>query len=139
MLAAKSGHEEAMRLLVAGGADPKRKAQDGVTLLMEAAGSAKVNVVKYAYELDPEIGAATSAGSQVMHAAVTGTGGIATQEEICEVIRFLLSKGADPDPVNQQGRTPIAIADVLPIDKAVDLLTETIVKAGRTPKIRSAR
>ena len=139
MLAAKAGHEEAMRLLVAGGADPKIKAQGGTTLLMQAAGSAKVNVVKYAYELAPDVAAVTDSGNQVMHAAVTGTGAIATQEEICDVIRFLLSKGADPDPMNKQKRTPIAIADILPIDKAVDLLTETIVKSGKQPKIPSAR
>jgi hypothetical protein len=41
----------------------------------------------------------------------------ATQDEICDVIRFLLNKGADPDPVNQ-GRTPIDIAIFLPIDKS---------------------
>lgn len=139
MLAAKAGHEDAMRLLVAGGANPKIKGQDGTTLLMEAAGSAKVTVVKYAYELDPDVASVTSSGNQVMHSAVTGTGAIATQDEICDVIRFLLSKGADPDPVNKQGRTPIAIADVLPIDKAVDLLTETIVKSGKTPKTRTSR
>ncbi len=139
MDAAKAGHEDAMRALVAGGADPKIKGQDGTTLLMQAAGSAKLNVVEYAYELDPDVAAVTSSGGQVMHSAVTGTGGIATQDAICDVIRFLLSKGADPDPMNKAGRTPISIADVLPIDKAVNLLTETIEKSGKTPKIKSSR
>src|SRR5262249_9556150 len=37
MLAARSDHEEVMRALVAAGADPSLRAQDGTTLLMAAA------------------------------------------------------------------------------------------------------
>ena len=51
MVAAKAGRLDAMKALVAGGADPKLKAQDGdCTLIMSAAGSGHVEVVKYAYE-----------------------------------------------------------------------------------------
>ena len=77
-----------------------------------------------------------------MHAAVTGTAQGATQEaqdRVCEVIRFLAEKGAPLDEKNAQGRTPIDIADVLPIDKAVDLLTELILKSGTKPKSPSKR
>jgi hypothetical protein len=35
--------------------------------------------------------------------------------------------------------TPIDVADILPIDKAVDLLTELIKKSGATPKTPSKR
>src|ERR1019366_4566213 len=54
LVAAKANRPEAMRALVAGGADAKLKAQDGTTLLMAAAGSGHVEAVKYAYELDPD-------------------------------------------------------------------------------------
>ena len=37
MMAAKAGHLEAMKALVAGGADAKLRAQDGTTLLMTEA------------------------------------------------------------------------------------------------------
>ena len=72
MLAARANQLEVMRALIAGGADPKLKAQDGSTLLMAAAGSGHVEVVKYAYEFDQDVKAVTN-GSTVMHASVTGT------------------------------------------------------------------
>jgi ankyrin repeat protein len=106
---------------------------------MSAAGSGHVEPVKYAYELASEIDAVNEYGTTVMHAAVTGTGFIATQAEICEVIRFLAEKGAKLDEADRTGRTPIAIADVLPIDKGVELLTELILKSGATPKARTKR
>ena len=59
-----------MRALVAGGADPKLKAQDGSTLLMAAVGSGHVEAVKYAYELDSDVKAMTTTNSTLMHASV---------------------------------------------------------------------
>jgi hypothetical protein len=90
--------------------------------------------VKYAYELDPDVAAVTTRKGTVMHAAVTGTLQISTQDEICDVIRFLASKGADVDPEDVNGRTPIVIANFLPIDKAVTLMNQLIVDSGKTPK-----
>jgi ankyrin repeat protein len=128
-----------LRALVAGGADPKLKAQDGTTLLMAAAGSGHVEVVKFAFELDPDVKAVTTSGSTVMHASVSGTMVNSTQPEICKVIQFLADKGVPLDEKDGRGRTPINVADTLPIDKAVDLLTELIVKSGATPKNPSKR
>ncbi|HTX36807.1 MAG TPA: hypothetical protein VME43_17380, partial [Bryobacteraceae bacterium] len=85
------------------------------------------------------VNAKTTTGATLIHASVTGTLGPATQPQICEVIQFLADKGAPLDEKDARGRTPIAVADVLPIDKAVDLLTKLIVKSGNTPKIPSAR
>jgi len=139
MLAARANHAEAMLALVNGGADPKLKAQDGSNLLMAAVGSGHIDAVKYAYALDPDVQVVTDAGTTAMHAAVTGTTQNATQLQVCEVIRFLAEKGAALDEKDARGRTPIAIADVIPIDKAVDLLTQLIVKSGAQPKIPSKR
>jgi ankyrin repeat protein len=135
LTSANAGHLDVMRALVAGGADPKLKGDDGTTLLMQAVGSAKLPIVKYAYQLDNDVMAVTDSGNTVMHATVTGTSGRSTQEEICDVIRFLAEKGADPDSVNDRGRTPIQIADIIPIDKAALLFYDLIIKAGRTPKV----
>ena len=55
------------------------------------------------------------------------------------MIRFLTGKGALLDERDGRGRTPIDVADVLPIDKAVDLLTQLIIKSGATPKTPSKR
>ena len=134
MLAARANKEPVMRALVAAGADAKLKAQDGTTLLMSAAGSGHLSVVKYAYELSPEIDAVTDRKSTVMHSAVTGSLQNSTQAEVCKVVQFLADKGAELDALDGRGRTPITIANVLPIDNAVDLLASLIEAQGKTPK-----
>jgi ankyrin repeat protein len=139
MMAARANQLAAMRALIAAGADPKLKAQDGSTLLMAAAGSGHVDIVKYAYEFDQDVKAVSDAHATVMHSAVTGTTLNATQPEICEVVQFLADKGAPLDEKDVRGRTPIAVADIQPIDRAVELLTQLIVKSGATPKIPSKR
>ena len=106
---------------------------------MAAAGSGHVEIVKYAYEFDQDVKAVTNTRATVMHSAVTGTTLNATQPEICQVVQFLADKGAPVDEKDARGRTPIAVADILPIDKAVDLLTQLILKSGATPKIPSKR
>jgi ankyrin repeat protein len=140
MMAAKANKEEVMKALIAHGADPKLKAQDGTTLLMSATGSGHVGVVKYAYQFDQDVKAATDNGDTIMHAAVTGTlGANATQADICEVIQFLADKGVPLDEKNARGRTPIDVADVAPIDKAVELMTALIIKSGAQPVHPSKR
>lgn len=134
LMAARANREAVMRALVAAGADHKVKAQDGTTLLMAAASSGHVEVVKYAYELAPDIHAVTDRKSTVMHAAVTGSMLSSTQPEICKVIQFLADKGADLDAVDGRGRTPITTANQLPIDDAVTLLAKLIEAGGHTPK-----
>ena len=49
LVAAKANRPEAMRALVAGGADPKLKARDGTTLLMAAAGNGHVEAEAYRF------------------------------------------------------------------------------------------
>jgi len=138
MLAAKTDHEDVMRALVAGGADPTLRAGDGSSLLMEASGGARLKTFKYAYELDPHVDVKTTATNQtIMHLAV-GQGG-RSQPETCEVIQFLADHGAPLDELDSTGRTPIAIADRLPVDQAVDLLTKLLADRGLKPKIPSAR
>jgi ankyrin repeat protein len=136
-LAAKANHEDVMRLLAAAGANPKLKGQDGTTLLMSAAGSGHLGVTMYAYELDPDINALTDAGSTAVHAAVNFPN--AKQPDIAKVVQFLADKGADLDVKDNRGRTPIAIADILPLDTVVELLTQLILKSGRTPQTFTKR
>jgi len=142
LVAARAGQIESMRALLAAGADPKAKAQDGSSFLMAAVGSAKVEAVKFAYEHDKDVKVVTSSGNTLAHASVSGTangGTLDAQMRIVDVIRFIAEKGAPVDELNAAGKTPIDIADVLPIDKAVELFTELILKSGVKPKHPSLR
>ena len=65
MMAARGDHEDVMRALVAAGADPALRAQDGSTLLMAAAAGARLTTFKYAYEIDPHVDVVTTAGNTI--------------------------------------------------------------------------
>jgi ankyrin repeat protein len=138
MIAARANQLEVMEVLVAAGADSKLRADNGTTTLMYAAG-AKLATVKYAYEIDPNVDVVNQSGQTPIHASVGFGGAQRTQDEIVEVIQFLADRGAKLDEVDAAGRTPITIADVGPIDKAVELLTALILKSGNTPKQPSKR
>jgi hypothetical protein len=108
---------------------------------MEAAGSGKVEAVKYAYDLDPDpktVQATNQTGNNAVHMSVTGTGG-RPQKDTCDVIQFLSDKGVDVDVKNAQGRTAIQIANILPIDTAVTLMVDILKKEGRTPLVDPKR
>ena len=137
MMAAHADHEDIMRSLVAAGANPALRAQDGATLLMAAASGARLKTFTYAFEIDPNVSVTTTTGNTVMHVAVAMND--RTQPEVCEVIQFLADHGALLDELNGAGRTPIAVADNLPVDMAVDLLTRLITARGEKPKIPSKR
>jgi ankyrin repeat protein len=138
MMAARGDYEEVMRALVAGGADPTLHAQDGSNLLMAAAGGARFNTFKYAYELNPDVTPVTSpGGNTIMHVVVALNG--RTQPEVVELMQFLADRGAKLDEMNAAGRTPIALADGQPVDLAVDLLTKLLTERGEKPKIPSRR
>jgi ankyrin repeat protein len=137
MMAARADHEDVMRALTAAGSDPRLRAQDGASVLMAAAAGARLKTFKYAYEIDPNVDVVTATGNTVMHVAVAMND--RTQPEVCEVIQFLADHGAKLDELNGAGRTPIAIADNLPVDLAVDLLTKLITERGGKPKIPSKR
>ena len=137
MMAARGDREDVMRALVAAGADPALKAQDGSNVLMAAASGARMKTFTYAFEIDPNVSVVTTTGNTIMHVAVGLNG--RTQPEVCEVIQFLADHGAKLDELNGAGRTPIAVADNLPVDMAVDLLTKLITARGEKPKIPSKR
>jgi ankyrin repeat protein len=137
MLAAINDREAVMRALVAGGADPSIRGQDGRNLLMMAAGGARIDTVKYAYELDPHVDVVADNKTTIMHAAV-GLGG-RTQPEVCAIVQFLADHGAALDEYDAAGRTPIARADNIPVDQAINLLTKLITERGEEPKIRAKR
>jgi len=120
MIAARNGHVELMHALVGAGADPKVKAQDGTTLLIAAAASGHLDVVKYAHELVPDVTAATDRGQTAVHAAIGAQLQNTTPEEICAVIKFLAEKGADLNAPDGTGKKPLTLAPR--VDGAADLI-----------------
>ena len=120
MLALRGNHLDVAAALVAAGADTKVKAQDGSSLLMAAVSSGHVEAVKYAWQFDQDPKVVTDNGTTLMHASVTGTVGAGTLEDqlrVCEVVSFLASHGAPLDEKNAKGKTPIDIADILPMTR----------------------
>ena len=134
LLAARANHEDVMRALIAAGADPKLKSQDGGTLLMAAAGSGHEGVAKYAYQFDKDVTAVDDAGFTAMHFTVSGTAGSATQTQMCELVQFLADIGVPLDQEDRRGRTPIQVGDGIPLDKPIQLMADIIIKRGGTPR-----
>ena len=135
MSAAKGDHVDVMRALVAAGADAKLKAQDGTSVLTAAVASGHLDAVQYAYKIDPDVKATSSVtGATLMQAAVEDTFSLVTDDQVCEVIRFLASHGAALDGTDAIGKTPVFYANYWPLEKAQTLLLDLIVKSGAKPK-----
>ncbi len=139
MMAARGDHEETMRALVAAGADPALRAQDGANVLMAAASvdgcldrQIRVRARSACRRRGDRHAATRSCTSRsVSHGR--------TQPEVVEVMQFLADRGAKLDEMNAAGRTPISLADGLPVDLAVDLLTKLLTESGSKPKIPSTK
>jgi ankyrin len=113
--AALSGDIEVMRLLLAAGADPNLKTTQGTTSLMAAAGinwipgqtyshaeADYVEAVKLCLDRGAEVNAKNSLGLTAMHGAAN--------RGWESVIQILADHGAQVDPKDNQGRTPMVFA-----------------------------
>jgi hypothetical protein len=49
------------------------------------------------------------------------------------VVQFLADKGAPLDTPDARGRTPLAIADTIPLESVFDLITRLVIQAGGVP------
>jgi len=136
-VAARANHADVMRELVAAGADPKLKAQDGTTLLISAAACGHIEAVRYTWDLDPEVNAVNQNGSTAAHAAVSAFHS-AEESDIVEVVRFLAKHGARLDVKDSRGRTPMMIASAIPLDDVRAALTKLIAQNRRTAPSPSA-
>ena len=113
-LAARLGDLEAMRALLAAGADPELPSARGVTPLMVAAGvtqsdsrmvseSRLLDAVRMlALEVGADIHAVDAGGQTAVHGAASVSGDA--------IITFLVEQGADPMAGDRRGRTPLDVA-----------------------------
>jgi ankyrin repeat protein len=117
LLAAMAGDVGVMRVLVAGGADPRQTAADKTTPLMVAAGLGRylaesrvteeraLETVKLALELGGDINATNDAGNTALHGA--------SSIKANTLVQFLVDHGAAINAVNKRGQTPLTIADTI--------------------------
>jgi ankyrin repeat protein len=131
--AAKSGDIEMMRVLVAGGADPKISMPNGTNALLFAAGlgwrngspaapsydqgsdEEAVEGIQFLLDRGFDIHGTNDAGDTALHAAISGRGSEA-------IIKFLVAKGADPERKNKRGQTPMSLAAAKGNDAITNLL-----------------
>jgi ankyrin repeat protein len=116
LLAAKAADVEAMRLLLANGADPAINTEENITPLMAAAGiawasnqdraseSQVLEAVKLLVEEQhADVNVVSDLGETAMHAAA--------YRGANSVVQYLFDKGAKLDVVARDGRTPLIVAD----------------------------
>jgi ankyrin repeat protein len=119
--AAKSGDVEAMRLLLAAGADLTATMPNRSSALMFAAGlgwrdgspaapsydqgtpEEAVEAIALLLERGIDINASNDAGDTALHAAISGRGSPV-------IVRFLVERGANVQAPNKRGQTPLAAA-----------------------------
>ena len=114
MRAARSGDAEAMRILLAKGADPKIATKEGNTALMFAAGvgyrdkitrgteAEALESLKLAVEAGLDLGQANTRGETALHGAAN--------RGADSIVQFLVDHGAKLDAKTKQGFTPLDIA-----------------------------
>ena len=116
-LAARAGEVDIMQALVAGGADPNLGAADNTTPLMAATGLSQniaarvrtisesqfLEAVKVAVELGADVNAANDGGETALH----GAAGVGEST----IIQFLADKGGNVDAEDEEGRTPLTVAE----------------------------
>ncbi len=114
--AALKGHLRIVELLVAKGADPKRKNAQGATPLHDAALAGNLPVAGYLLEKGvPADEPDTESAATPLHNAAS-FGRLA-------VVRLLLDRGADPNKPNKAGQTPLAAARANGHNLVADLLS----------------
>jgi ankyrin repeat protein len=115
--AAKAGDTEAMKVLLAKGADPKLTTKFGVNPVMAAAGlgtkeedttgrkkteAEAIASIKLALEAGADVNATDNQGDTALHGAA--------QKGYDQVVQFLVDHGAKLDVKDKKGRTPLDAA-----------------------------
>ena len=116
-LAAFFGHEEAVRLLLARGANPNLAARNAmnVAAIHAASAAGSFGIALALIEAGADVNAVQQAGYRPLHAAAM-TGQV-------DLAKLLLDRGADPNAKADDGRTALAMARDAKQQAVMDLLS----------------
>ena len=130
-LAASFGREKCIELLLEEGADPKAVDTYGFTPLHFATTCEGIEVMRLLLDADAEVNAVNMALRTPLHELLM----VYTDnpKSLEEKVSLLLEYGADVDPQNEHGMTPLYMAALSGFDHVVAMLLE----AGADPEIKS--
>jgi len=123
-LAALRGNLEAVRLLLDAGAEVNARGFRDATPLMSACDAGKLAVMQQLVSRNADIKAKNTFGQTALHCAA---GSILASPQVLE---FLLAAGADPNSLENGGRTPLHSAVAVVDPEKVEVL----LKAGADPR-----
>ena len=106
LLAAESGNAKVMQLLVDGGAQPQFRMADGTNVVLAAAASSKLEALRLALQLAPDVNTTTKDGDTPLH-VLLGTG---VGDEVAPMMKLLAERGARTDLKNRAGHTAADLA-----------------------------
>jgi len=114
-VAARAGHAEVMRVLLAAGAEADGAGRDGRTALFAAAAGGRKPAVELLLAAGADVHASSKDGRTVLHAVMntprySEAGEILPGQDHAGVARLLIAKGADVNAADAQGLTPLAFA-----------------------------
>jgi ankyrin repeat protein len=107
LLAAQHGKTEAMKLLIAAGADPKFIAADGSTLVICAAQGGHADALALAITVGPDVNLADVRGTTALHVLAGGK----YSTELAPMLALLRAHGARADLADKRGHTAAMLAD----------------------------
>lgn len=124
MVAGFSGKLDLVQMLIAKGADPKAKTKEGMTYLKALILSANLAAVRWALEQGIAVNDPKEFG--LFMPAMNGD---------LALMRLLLDQGATPNPIDEDGFTPLMIA-VITEDSSLEVV-KLLLEKGADPKVKT--
>jgi ankyrin repeat protein len=110
-LAAEAGAADVMQLLVAAGADPALRVEDGSNIVLAAAGAGSVEALQLALTWQPDSNVTNASGDTPLHVLLASAGrATTTPPTLAPMLALLAANGARSDIANARGRTATDVA-----------------------------